>query len=147
MALLLSRLFSCHQERATRDEKIWAEAHAYASMHPEFKIPNPPPPETLFPRYLDGAGLGGACDITRVFVLSGMIVFFVAMLFGLFTAVMFCDQMSAIIKDQTGIEALQNTPGKPRSLKESMHEVMGCTLSWRWLVPTPVKRSQAKGEI
>ena len=47
----------------------------------------------------------------------------------------------------SALEALQNFPMKPRSLKEAMQEVMGCTFGWRWVLPVPVKRSQMKAEV
>lgn len=88
-----------------------------------------------------------SCNLDPRFVLMAIFIFVVAVVFGLFTSVMLCDQISNISSDQTGIEALQNTPGKARSFHVAMKEVMGCSFSWQWFVPLPVKRSKVKVQI
>mmetsp|Transcript_24376 Transcript_24376/g.69885 ORF Transcript_24376/g.69885 Transcript_24376/m.69885 type:complete len:269 (+) Transcript_24376:58-864(+) len=75
-----------------------------------------------------------------------MLIFFVAIVFGLFTCIMFFDQISNIVSNQTGIEGLQGYSSKSRPWRESMQEVMGRGPSVRWLLPTPVKRGQIKDE-
>merc|ERR1711972_1107936 len=42
------------------------------------------------------------------------LVFFVSIIFGLFTCIMLCDQLSNIIYDTTGIEGLQGYSAKSR---------------------------------
>mmetsp|Transcript_66578 Transcript_66578/g.206249 ORF Transcript_66578/g.206249 Transcript_66578/m.206249 type:complete len:327 (+) Transcript_66578:173-1153(+) len=75
-----------------------------------------------------------------------MLVFFVAIVFGLFTCIMLCDQIANIVSNQTGIEGLQGAGGKPRPWRDSLQEVMGRGPSVRWLLPTPLKRTQVKIE-
>jgi len=75
-----------------------------------------------------------------------MMVFFVAVVFGLFTCIMFFDQMSNILSNTTGIEGIQGYNAKPRPWRESLQEVMGRGPSVRWLLPTPVRRVQVKDE-
>lgn len=73
-------------------------------------------------------------------VLQCVIVFFVAAIFGLFTCIMLCDQLSNVLADQTGIEGLQGHQGKRKPWREAVQEVMGRGPSWWWLVPTSAKR-------
>eukprot|EP00416_Gambierdiscus_australes_P043443 CAMPEP_0171106862 /NCGR_PEP_ID=MMETSP0766_2-20121228/65704_1 /TAXON_ID=439317 /ORGANISM="Gambierdiscus australes, Strain CAWD 149" /LENGTH=164 /DNA_ID=CAMNT_0011568069 /DNA_START=364 /DNA_END=858 /DNA_ORIENTATION=- len=76
-----------------------------------------------------------------------MLIFFVAIIFGLFTCIMFCDQISNILANQTGIEGLQGSTVKTRPWRESLQEVMGRGPSVRWLLPTPLRRAQVKDEM
>ncbi|CAE7827609.1 Zdhhc7 [Symbiodinium sp. CCMP2592] len=55
---------------------------------------------------------------------------------GRFAASLLREQVSAIRRNQTGIEALKGTPGEPRPFRTSIQEVCG-RLSWRWLFPLP----------
>eukprot|EP00931_Biecheleriopsis_adriatica_P069253 TRINITY_DN43111_c0_g1_i1.p1 TRINITY_DN43111_c0_g1~~TRINITY_DN43111_c0_g1_i1.p1 ORF type:complete len:322 (-),score=42.47 TRINITY_DN43111_c0_g1_i1:52-1017(-) len=81
-------------------------------------------------------------------ILCCVLIFFVAVIFGLFTCVMFLDQTSNIVNSTTGIEALKgNKDTSQRPWRESMQEVMGRGPSWRWLIPTPLRPLQEKGEI
>merc|ERR1712151_720272 len=79
-------------------------------------------------------------------MLCCILIFLVAIIFGLFTCIMMCDQTSNVLSNQTGIESLQNYTAKARPCRESLQEVMGRGPSWRWLVPTPVRRTQVKDE-
>jgi len=54
------------------------------------------------------------CGLTQGYMLAAMGVFFIALLFGLFTVAMFGDQISSLMANQTNIEQLQQTPAKPR---------------------------------
>uniref|UniRef100_A0A915E4W9 Palmitoyltransferase n=1 Tax=Ditylenchus dipsaci TaxID=166011 RepID=A0A915E4W9_9BILA len=63
---------------------------------------------------------------------------FEAILFSIFTAVMFGTQMSAICSDQTGIESLKNEDrGRtdPNSWKKNLQVVFGGPFSVKWLNP------------
>ncbi|CEM11496.1 unnamed protein product [Vitrella brassicaformis CCMP3155] len=73
------------------------------------------------------------------------IVFFEAIVFGLFTLVMFCDQLSAVFSNATGIDQLQNTAGPQRSTCEALRQVFGTPLSIYWFLPTAVHFSFKKG--
>ncbi|CAE8622758.1 unnamed protein product, partial [Polarella glacialis] len=76
-------------------------------------------------------------------ILCCVMIFFVAIIFGLFTSVMFVDQLSNISSNQTGIDRLQESQsGKERPFRDSMQEVMGRGPLWRWFVPTALRRSQ-----
>lgn len=99
-----------------------------------------------------------------------VLVFFAAIVCGLFTCLMFCDQISNITSDSTGIENLKGggSTGGERPLrpyresqkqeqkkaanatkgpwKELLQEVMGRGPSLGWLVPLPVRHNQVKSE-
>jgi len=77
-------------------------------------------------------------------VLECIIVFFIALLSGLFTLIVLCDQVSKLMSDQTGIESLQGHSLPARHYKESLQEVMGRGPSWRWFVPIPIRGAQVK---
>lgn len=95
-------------------------------------------------RYLHGHP---GCRITEGWILAGAGVFFVAVIFGLFTAIMICDQASNIMSDQTTVEALQKTEKRARTCSEACQETLGRGPSWRWLFPVPVKHgSRVKAE-
>merc|ERR1712150_54043 len=87
-----------------------------------------------------------AQEVSDTDMLLCILVFFVAVIFGLFTSIMMCDQLSNVISNQTGIESLQNYTAKARPWRESLQEVMGRGPSWRWFVPLPVRRTQVKDE-
>jgi len=78
--------------------------------------------------------------------LSCILVLFIAVLFGLFTFIMLCDQVANILSDTTGIEGLQGVAAKRRSWRDSFKEVMGRGPSPRWLLPMPARRVQVKGD-
>jgi len=69
-----------------------------------------------------------------------MLILFVAVIFGLFTLIMLCDQLSRVLSNQTGIEQLQGSQYKARPWRELMQEVMGRGPSWRWVVPTTLSQ-------
>lgn len=69
-----------------------------------------------------------------------MLIFFISVVFGLFTFIMLCDQFSRVLSNQTGIEELQGSKYKVRPWRELMQEVMGRGPSWRWVVPTPLSQ-------
>lgn len=80
-------------------------------------------------------------------IVACILVFFIALVFGLFTAIMMCDQISNIINNVGGIDQLQGQPAQaPRPWREALQEVMGRGPFWRWLLPTPLKRIQIKDE-
>ncbi|CAK0799131.1 unnamed protein product, partial [Prorocentrum cordatum] len=80
-------------------------------------------------------------------LLQCVIVFFVAVIFGLFTTIMLCDQLSNVIAGQTGIDRLQGDQGRRKPWREAVQEVMGWGPSWRWLVPTSLRQgARAKDE-
>jgi len=67
------------------------------------------------------------------------LLFFEAVLFGLFTLAMFTEQVSSILADQTGIERLKNDyVPQQRSVLFSMSETFGRPFSFLWLLPTSV---------
>jgi len=68
------------------------------------------------------------------------LLFFEAILFGLFTCAMASEQLSSILSDQTGIERIKHdyTP-QQRSTLAHLSETFGRPFSLLWLVPTAVK--------
>jgi len=73
-------------------------------------------------------------------VLLNSLLFFEAMLFGLFTIAMFTEQMSSILQDQTGIERLKHDYVAPqRSAIANLSETFGRPFSLLWFVPTSVR--------
>ena len=68
------------------------------------------------------------------------LLFFEAVLFGLFTLAMFTEQISSILADQTGIERLKHDYVAPqRSSMQNLSETFGKPFSLLWLLPTAVK--------
>uniref|UniRef100_A0A5K3EU13 Palmitoyltransferase n=1 Tax=Mesocestoides corti TaxID=53468 RepID=A0A5K3EU13_MESCO len=67
-------------------------------------------------------------------------IFFIseAIFFGLFTCIMSCTQVSAIVSDETAVESLKRNKGmaRPRiSRVEALSIVFGRPFSWRWFSP------------
>jgi len=80
-------------------------------------------------------------------MLACMLIITVAVVFGLFTTIMLFEQLSNIVSNQTGIDALKGIAAKQRPWRESLQEVMGKGPSWRWFLPTPVRRAQVQDEF
>lgn len=81
------------------------------------------------------------CGLPESTVMMCLIVFFISLLFALFTCAMFCDQTSGLMQDQTKIDKLQNEFTRPRSLRAVLHDVFGGPFSWRWFLPLPIKKA------
>mmetsp|Transcript_2623 Transcript_2623/g.3043 ORF Transcript_2623/g.3043 Transcript_2623/m.3043 type:complete len:338 (-) Transcript_2623:1001-2014(-) len=64
-----------------------------------------------------------------------------ALLFGLFTLCMMCDQWSVVLSSVTQIDRLKGERARKRSLCENLTEVFGGEprFSITWLLPTPVR--------
>lgn len=73
-----------------------------------------------------------------------VLIFLVAIIFGLFTCIMFCDQASNIASNTTGIDVMKGKDKEAvqRPWRESVQEVMGRGPFWRWLLPTPLRHPQ-----
>ncbi|VUZ50310.1 unnamed protein product [Hymenolepis diminuta] len=70
--------------------------------------------------------------ICNIFLVSESIFF------GLFTSIMSCSQVSAIISDETAVESIKRDKGSARprlSKRESLANVFGRPFSWRWFSP------------
>jgi len=92
------------------------------------------PPTGQIGRFRGGAHVDGGNFLVMA------LLFFEAVLFGLFTLAMFTEQISSILSDQTGIERLKNDYVAPqRSALANMSETFGRPFSLLWLVPTAVK--------
>eukprot|EP00321_Phaeocystis_globosa_P004066 CAMPEP_0118849878 /NCGR_PEP_ID=MMETSP1162-20130426/94187_1 /TAXON_ID=33656 /ORGANISM="Phaeocystis Sp, Strain CCMP2710" /LENGTH=273 /DNA_ID=CAMNT_0006782067 /DNA_START=29 /DNA_END=852 /DNA_ORIENTATION=+ len=93
------------------------------------------PPSGQIGRFRGGAHVDGGN-----FVMMALL-FFEAILFGLFTLAMFTEQISSILSDQTGIERLKNdyVAMEQRSAMANLSETFGRPFSLLWLVPTAVK--------
>jgi hypothetical protein len=64
-----------------------------------------------------------------------IICFVEALVFGLFVIIMMCDQFSAIFENTPGIDQLQNKKGEKRGRYDSLIDVFGESMSWRWFFP------------
>ena len=70
------------------------------------------------------------------------LLFFEAILFGLFTLAMLSEQLSGILRDQTGIERLKQqepSAGRTHSAMHLLSHTFGRPISLLWLLPTTVK--------
>lgn len=72
---------------------------------------------------------------------AAVAVLILASCFGRYTLALLRDQAQALRMNRTGIELLQGSCGEPRALWSTLEEVMGGRLSWHWLLPVPVRRS------
>lgn len=72
--------------------------------------------------------------VTLIFVI---VLGFESLLFGIFTLVMFCTQISAILSDETQIETLKNEEPKwaKKSKMASLQSVFGSEFNLSWLSP------------
>jgi palmitoyltransferase len=69
---------------------------------------------------------------------GNMLIFLVAfegVLFGLFTACMFCEQLWGVLQGQTQIDRLKGGQGKHRSYAECLVDVLGDGPRWQWPLP------------
>jgi len=69
----------------------------------------------------------------------GLMAFFMAGMFCLFTGVMIYDQLVCILNNTSGIEMLKNTPVEQRSSRINLEEAFGGKLGVQWFIPTPVR--------
>jgi hypothetical protein len=92
------------------------------------------------------AGPQNGTPISDSSIIACVLIFFVAIIFGLFTCIMMCDQLTNITSNSTGIENLQGSGAKARPWRESLQEVMGRGPSIHWLVPFPLRRGQVKDQ-
>ncbi|KAK3716094.1 hypothetical protein QZH41_019630 [Actinostola sp. cb2023] len=61
---------------------------------------------------------------------------FEGLLFGIFTLVMFCSQVTSIARDETGIESLKNEKrARKQTMYENLQEVFGGKISISWFSP------------
>ncbi|CBZ53108.1 Zinc finger DHHC domain-containing protein,related [Neospora caninum Liverpool] len=75
------------------------------------------------------------CNLEPLEAVACVFVFMFSFVFGLFTLIMFFDQLSAIRSNTTGIEVLKREAHETRSLYSSLVDVCGAAPSWRWLLP------------
>ncbi|ESS30531.1 DHHC zinc finger domain-containing protein [Toxoplasma gondii VEG] len=75
------------------------------------------------------------CNLEPLEAVACMFVFMFAFVFGLFTLIMFFDQLSAIRANTTGIEILKRETQETRPLSSSLVDVCGAAPSWRWFLP------------
>lgn len=96
---------------------------------------------------LTEAGARVPLSLNEQQVLGAICVLLLALIFGMFTSIMMCDQASNIMNGTTGIELLQRDPpgsSKKRPWLENTQEVMGRGPSFRWFLPVSPARSQVK---
>jgi hypothetical protein len=75
------------------------------------------------------------CTISGLQAVLCVLNFIEAIIFGLFCLIMLWDQLSAIFDNTPGIDALQQKKGESRGKYESLQEVFGERLNWRWWLP------------
>ena len=75
------------------------------------------------------------CDGTVVSVILIAFNFMEAIIFALFTCIMFFDQIGSIFDNTPYIDMIQGKKGVKRGKMELLNEVFGEPLSWRWLIP------------
>jgi len=75
------------------------------------------------------------CTITGVHAALCVVNFVEALIFGLFVSVMMWDQIAAIFENTPYIDSLQRKQFEKRGKYQSLKEVFGETVSWRWLLP------------
>ena len=85
-------------------------------------------------------GVEAATDPAGKFLLMALL-FFEAILFGLFTCAMFTEQIGSITSDQTAIERLKHdySPQQQRSTLHLLSETFGRPFSLLWMLPTEVR--------
>jgi palmitoyltransferase len=76
-----------------------------------------------------------SCSVSGAQAVLCVLLFIESVIFGLFCAIMLWDQLSAIFENTPGIDALQNRKGASRGRYESLKEVFGEPLCWRWWLP------------
>ncbi|KAL8426073.1 hypothetical protein Efla_007346 [Eimeria flavescens] len=84
------------------------------------------------------------CDVALQSAVCGAMTFMFSFIFGLFTIVMFCDQLSSILSNTTGIESLQKVKNEKKSACILLKEVFGGPFGFYWFLPVPVTASQVK---
>ena len=75
------------------------------------------------------------CSITPLQTALCIVNFIEALVFGLFCIIMMADQLSAILDNTPGIDALQHKHGAKRGRYDSLKAVFGEPLGLRWLLP------------
>eukprot|EP00930_Biecheleria_cincta_P086965 TRINITY_DN76222_c0_g1_i1.p1 TRINITY_DN76222_c0_g1~~TRINITY_DN76222_c0_g1_i1.p1 ORF type:complete len:266 (+),score=36.14 TRINITY_DN76222_c0_g1_i1:61-858(+) len=78
--------------------------------------------------------------MSRANTAAAVAVLIFASCFGRYALTLLREQAQALRLNRTGIELLQDSCGEPRALWSTLEEVMGDRLSWRWLLPVPVRR-------
>jgi hypothetical protein len=58
-----------------------------------------------------------------------------AVIFGIFTIAMGCDQADAVAENTNYIDRLQKKKGKEQTYMQSLEDIFGEKFGWRWLVP------------
>jgi len=89
----------------------------------------------LVSRFLSCTGNLSSCSLGGWGAVLCVAVFIEAIIFGLFCCIMLWDQLSAIFENTPGIDAMQNRRGIQRGKYESLQEVFGEPMCWRWWLP------------
>jgi hypothetical protein len=58
-----------------------------------------------------------------------------AVIFGIFTIAMGCDQADAVAENTNYIDRLQKKKGKEQTYMQSLEDIFGEKIGWRWLMP------------
>ncbi|KAL8442081.1 hypothetical protein Emag_006678 [Eimeria magna] len=84
------------------------------------------------------------CDVALQSAVCGAMTFMFSFIFGLFTVVMFCDQLSSILSNTTGIESLKKVKNEKKSACQLLKEVFGGSFGCYWFLPVPITPYQQK---
>ncbi|KAL8433038.1 hypothetical protein ACSSS7_004149 [Eimeria intestinalis] len=84
------------------------------------------------------------CDVALQSAVCGAMTFMFSFIFGLFTVVMFCDQLSSILSNTTGVESLKKVKNEKKSACQLLKEVFGGSFGCYWFLPVPITPYQQK---
>lgn len=95
----------------------------------------------LVARFISCTNHLSSCTISGAQAVLCVLNFVEAVVFGLFCLIMLWDQVSAILENTPGIDAMQNRKGEARAWYVSLQEVFGERLCWRWWLPVDLPPS------
>ncbi|CDR93698.1 DHHC zinc finger domain containing protein, putative [Babesia bigemina] len=72
-------------------------------------------------------------------IVSTTVLYFVAILFTMFTFILFVDQMYQIYRNTTAIDKLKNISNREQSFMQTLTHLFGCRFSVTWFLPLPMK--------
>jgi len=76
-----------------------------------------------------------SCTVGGAEIVFGILNFVEAMLFGIFTLIMFVDQLMGILENTPAIDRMQHRRNEKKPKYECLKMVMGEGFSWRWFLP------------
>ena len=89
----------------------------------------------LVARFVSCSASVRQCGLSPLQTALCILNFVEALVFGLFCVIMMADQLTAILDNTPGIDALQHRPGQRKGRYDALQAVFGEPLSLRWLLP------------